>query len=85
MFVVFQCKGTYAGGGSGGSIYVHSASLHMTGYIYSNGGDGISNGGGGSGGRVNFLFNHGVYESGHVISKGMHRLMIDHVVSLVYI
>ena len=42
----------------------------MTGYMYSKGGSGTSNGGGGAGGRVNVFFKSGFYESGHVTANG---------------
>lgn len=63
-------QGHYAGGGSGGSIYINCNDLDMTGYMYCKGGSGTSYGAGGSGGRVNVVFHTGHYESGHVITNG---------------
>ena len=63
-------QGSHASGGSGGSIYVNCDLLDMTGHMYSIGGSGTNNGGGGSGGRINVFFNTGYYESGHVIANG---------------
>ena len=48
--------GSYAGGGSGGSLWLTAGSLAGTGTISANGGAG-SNGGGGAGGRIAVSFN----------------------------
>ena len=64
-------QGSHAGGGSGGSVFVRTSSLKMTGQITCNGGSGAGNGGGGSGGSVNVFFNTGTYHSNLVTSKGM--------------
>ncbi|KAI8481431.1 hypothetical protein Bbelb_408050 [Branchiostoma belcheri] len=60
---------TYAGGGSGGSLWVTCDRFYGDGNIFSNGGNG-NRGGGGAGGRVTIYYNTGNFKSGHIEAKG---------------
>ena len=55
--------GSYAGGGSGGSLWLTAGSLTGTGTISANGGAGTS-GGGGGGGRISVSFNTNSFVGG---------------------
>jgi len=70
MFRLFR-QHANSGGGSGGAVWIKAAEFKGRGFIYANGGNGYTYGGGGAGGRVNVFFEKGDFKSGHVVAKGL--------------
>lgn len=59
-----------SGGGSGGSIWIHSYIIKGTGNINVNGGSGGTNSGGGAGGRIAVYFTYNTTYSGKFYARG---------------
>ncbi len=64
-------EGSWAGGGSGGSIRIEAASIQGTGLVQADGGNASSSGGGGGGGRIAFLTADNQFEGIIQASGGM--------------